>query len=371
MEIVTAPFAQWSGVERRPLVLAGPAAAESAEQLEECARRLSGLRVDYLATVVDRREAGGEEASAERALAWLRDAGARHRLRTATAVTTGAQAERALALGVDLLWIEGEAVADQAAMKDLAHALRGAAAPVLVGSPPHADLAPWLESFERLAAAGVSALGALHCGFPAAGAALSREALGWEAVIEIRRLLPALPVVAQVSRLAGRRDRLREVGQSALDLGLHGLFLEAHPDPDRAWSAADRQVTPERVGAVLAELVVRRPESTAAEFNRALAASRGEIDRLDRALLELLAQRMRVVDRIAGSKRASNVSPLQVERWRAMVEERLRWAAASGVEPELARAVFAAVHGEAVRRQGALLDAAPPPPAEDGERDES
>jgi chorismate mutase len=366
MEVVKAPLARWADGEGKLLVLAGPALAENAQQLDATARRLAAVRVDYLAAAVWPAAGAESDAGADaRALRWLRASAAAHGLGAATEVATLDQLEATLAIGVDLLVVAGEAVADAAISKAMAHALRGAALPVLVANPAHPELEPWLEAIERFAAAGVGAVGAVHAGFPAVGVVGSREALGWELVIELRRRMPELTIVAAANRLAGRRDRLAEVAQAALDLGMGGVLLEAHPDPDHAWAAAERQVTPERAAAIVAALVVRRQASDASDLLVELALLRGEIDRVDRELVDLLARRMAVVDRIAAAKRERNAAPLQLDRWRSMVDERLRWAAALGVTPELAKEVFGAVHAESVRRQSARLRR---PPGAGGER---
>ena len=45
--IESLPMSRWSGVEGRPLIIAGPCSAESEAQMMESARRLQGVHVDY------------------------------------------------------------------------------------------------------------------------------------------------------------------------------------------------------------------------------------------------------------------------------------------------------------------------------------
>ena len=53
------------------------------------------------------------------------------------------------------------------------------------------------------------------------------------------------------SHICGRRDILLDVAQKAIDLDYDGLMIECHIDPDKAWSDAKQQVTPERLAEML------------------------------------------------------------------------------------------------------------------------
>jgi chorismate mutase len=353
MKSPTPPFGGVSGSERRPVVLAGPSRVESEQQIDEVARRLHGVRVDWLAAGVwsgpGVAPRGGHAASFD----WLRRAADRRGLGAATEPFDRAQIEAAVGGGADLLWLGPASTADPRALRELVQGLRGVSLPVLVAGPGAPEIGPWMEALERVSSGGVRAIGALHVGCPGAGEPASRAALGWELVYDLRRLAPEIPVFAAVSRLAVERQRLAEVAQAALDAGLDGLQFEVHGDPDHAWEGAARHVTPERAAAVLANLELRREADP--ELAAELDELRGEIDRLDRDLLALLAARFGVVDRIGRAKRERGAASFQADRWRRMVEARTAWATALGLDAELARAVFAAIHGEAVRRQSEIF----------------
>lgn len=353
MENPTPPFGGDSGADRRPAVLAGPARIESEIQIDETARRLSGARVDWLAGGVWSAAGDPTHGREAAALAWLRRAADRAGLRAATEPFDRVQVEAATDARIDLLWLGPTSTGDPSLLREMTHGLRGVAVPVLVSGPAIPEIGPWIEAIERVIAAGVKSVGALHVGCPGAGEPGSRAALGWDLVYELRRRAPEVPVFAAVSRLGSHRHRVGEIAQAALDAGLEGLQVEVHPDPDHAWEGAERHLTPERAAAILSEL---KPRGEAdAGLTVELDALRGEIDRLDRSLLELLATRLVVVDRIGRAKRARGAASFQPERWRRMVEARTAWAVALGLDPELAKGVFSAIHGDAVRRQGELF----------------
>jgi chorismate mutase len=355
------PIARWSGVEGRPLIIAGPCSAESEEQLLETARRLKDMRVDYFRAGIWKARTRPEtfEGIGDAALPWLARAGREFGMRTATEVATAAHVEAALRHGIDLLWIGARTTVNPFSVQQIADALRGVTVPVLVKNPTSPDLPLWTGALERISRAGVRALGVIHRGFSVAGNTRYRNAPMWELAIEFRRIQPEIPMITDPSHITGRRDMIQDVAQHAMDLGLEGLMIETHRNPDQAWSDAAQQVTPERLGEILHHIKVRRETSLDAGFQAALATLRERIDHLDHELLDLLARRMRVVEEIADCKRENNVATLQVSRWSALLEDRLGYAQALGLAPEYAQALYEIIHRESVRRQSEIMNVDP------------
>jgi chorismate mutase len=191
----------------------------------------------------------------------------------------------------------------------------------------------------------------------------------WELAIEFRRMHPDIPIITDPSHITGRREMILDVAQHAMDLGLDGLMIEAHPNPDQAWSDAAQQVTPERLSEILTLLKVRRETSADVEYLASLEVLRDRIDHLDHDLLDLLAKRMRVVEEIGEYKRANNVATLQVSRWSALLEDRLARAVELGLAPEYAQAIYEIIHRESVRRQSEVMSEEPAGSTPPGRRD--
>ena len=142
MDLPTVPMVQWSGVEGRPLLIAGPCSAESEAQVLETARRLAGTRVDYFRAGIwkPRTRPGGFEGIGDAALAWLRLAGTTYHLKTATEVASARHVEAALAHGIDLIWIGARTTVNPFSVQEIANALRGTSLPVLVKNPISPDI---------------------------------------------------------------------------------------------------------------------------------------------------------------------------------------------------------------------------------------
>ncbi|MFQ5678551.1 MAG: chorismate mutase [Gemmatimonadota bacterium] len=357
-KLAVRPLTTWSRVGDRPLVIAGPCAAETRTQLFEVASALQGSSVDYVRAGVwkARTRPGTFDGVGDEALKWLKDAASRHELRAATEVATPEHLEKALAAGIDAVWIGARTTANPFSVQELATALRGSDVPVLVKNPISPDVALWLGALERVHSAGVRSLVAVHRGFSTVDRRRYRNHPMWQLVIELRRLAPDLPVLNDPSHIAGQRGRVAEVAQRAMDLGLDGLLVEVHPQPQNAWSDAAQQLTPDELLQLLRDLRVRKTWSEDAEFNASLEALREEIDRIDTELLEALALRMRSVERIARWKRARNVTSLQLGRWDALLADRMRKALDLRLRPEYVRKIYDVIHQESIRRQSQLMN---------------
>ena len=97
-------------------------------------------------------------------------------------------------------------------------------------------------------------------------------------------------------------------------------MIESHIDPDNAWSDAKQQVTPERLAEMLDALIWRSEDTDKQEFKTALATLREQINHIDDELLILIAQRMKIADKIGEYKRANNITILQTNRWNDILQ---------------------------------------------------
>ena len=78
-------------------------------------------------------------------------------------------------------------------------------------------------------------IGAIHRGFSTYEKTKYRNNPEWQIAIDLQRKLPDLPLILDPSHIAGRRDLIFDLCQTALDLNYDGLMIETHNDPDNAW----------------------------------------------------------------------------------------------------------------------------------------
>ena len=346
-------------LNKRPLIISGPCSAETEEQVIATATRLAQTgKVDALRAGIwkPRTRPGSFEGIGTKGLPWLQQAKKLTGLPTAVEVATGKQVEDALHFEVDILWIGARTTVNPFSVQEVADALRGVNVPVLIKNPINPDLELWTGAVERVARAGIKNIGLIHRGFSSYGNTEYRNAPMWHFGIEMKRRNPELLMVCDPSHMAGRRDILQSTAQQAIDLGYDGLMIESHIDPDNAWSDAKQQVTPERLAEMLDSIKWRHESTQAAEFLTALAKLREQINHIDDELLSLLAQRMKIAEKIGQYKKDNNITILQTSRWNEILERAVQKGEKFGLGKEFITKYFDAVHLESIRHQTKVMN---------------
>jgi len=338
----------------RPFVIAGPCSAETEEQVMTTARQLASKGCHNFRAGVwkPRTKPGGFEGNGEKALPWMKRVKEETGMLVATEVATPKHVELALKYGIDILWIGARTSANPFAMQALADALKGVDMPVFVKNPVNPDLELWIGALERLNQAGIKRLGAIHRGFSSYDKKMYRNLPMWQIPIELRRRIPALPIINDPSHIGGRRELIAPLCQQAMDLGFDGLIVESHCQPDEAWSDARQQVTPDVLDYILSLLVIRDEKIT----TEGIHELRKQIDDLDNQLMELLAKRMRVCREIGTYKKEHNMTVLQPTRYNEILDKRGAQGALFQMDTDFVKTVFEAVHQESVRQQMEIIN---------------
>ena len=339
---------------KRPFVIAGPCSAETEEQVMTTAHQLAekGCHMFRGGVWKPRTKPGGFEVQREKALPWMARVKQETGMLTATEVATPHHVELALKYGIDILWVGARTSANPFAVQELADSLRGVDVPVLVKNPVSPDLELWIGALQRIHAAGIRRLGAIHRGFSSVDQKLYRNTPLWHIPIELHLRIPNLPVVCDPSHIGGRRDLIAPLCQQAMDMGFDGLIVESHCNPDEAWSDAKQQVTPDVLDFIIDRLVVRDN----VEMTESLASMRKQIDDMDDHLMDLLTKRMRVSREIAIYKKEHNMGVVQTARYSEILDKRGAQGSMCGMSASFVRRVYEAIHEESVRQQMEIIN---------------
>lgn len=354
MDLELRPLAIPGIEDKRPLIIAGPCSAETEEQVISTAKELSsvGIRIFRAGIWKPRTKPGGFEGIGAQGLAWMNEVKEETGMLAATEVATAKHVELALKEGIDLLWIGARTTANPFAVQEVADALKGVDIPVLVKNPVNPDLELWIGALERLNVAGIRRLGAIHRGFTAYEKVIFRNLPMWHIPIELMRRIPQLPIICDPSHMGGSRELVAPLSQQAMDLGFYGLMIESHCAPDKAWSDAKQQVTPDVLSFILDKLVIRNTGET----TESLRELRKQIDELDDRMIELLSKRMRISREIACYKREHSMAVVQTGRYDEILNKRGAQGALCGMSGAFMRSIFETIHEESVRQQIELIN---------------
>jgi chorismate mutase len=341
-----------------PLVIAGPCSAESEEQVLKIAHQLKKTDTTILRAGIwkPRTRPGNFEGVGEIGLKWLKRAKDETGLLTATEVANSKHVELALKNDIDLLWIGARTTVSPFIVQEIAEALKGTDKIVLVKNPVNPDLALWLGAVERLHTSNIDKLGVIHRGFSTYEKTRYRNNPEWQIPIDLQNQFPDLPLILDPSHIAGRRDIIFDLCQTALDLNFDGLMIETHHNPDNAWSDAKQQITPEALDQLTIDLTIRKEEGDALEYLNKLANLRTQIDVVDHKLTEILGKRMKIADEIGDLKKKNNVAILQNKRWNEILGKMILEGKEFNLSEEFVLKIYKAIHQESINHQKRLYD---------------
>ncbi|MBK9734862.1 MAG: bifunctional 3-deoxy-7-phosphoheptulonate synthase/chorismate mutase type II [Saprospiraceae bacterium] len=349
----------WIKNDKKPILIAGPCSAETEEQVIETAVRLAKTgKIDILRAGIwkPRTRPGAFEGIGAKGLPWLQKAKEITGLPVAVEVAKASHVELCLEFGIDVLWIGARTTVNPFAVQEVADALRGVNIPVLLKNPINPDLALWLGGMERLQKVGLTQLGAIHRGFSSAGEKIYRNRPQWQIAIDFKTAMPQIPMINDPSHICGRRDLLHKVAQKAMDLNFDGLIIESHITPDTAWSDAAQQITPEVYGQMMADLIIRQYDPKDIKEKSKLERFRKEIDMIDEEIMGILASRMKIAREIGLYKKENNMTILQSDRWKEVLEKFISRGVQSGLSEEFITRIIKSIHDESIEQQESVME---------------
>ena len=343
---------------KHPLVIAGPCSAETEDQVLKIAHDLKDTDVSVYRAGIwkPRTRPGMFEGVGAIGLKWLDKVKKETGLLTATEVANASHVKLALEYDIDVLWIGARSTVSPFIVQEIADALDGTDKIVLVKNPVNPDLALWLGGIERLYSANIKKLGVIHRGFSTYEKSKYRNNPEWQLPIELQNKFPDLPLICDPSHIAGRRDILQDISQTALDLNFDGLMIETHIDPDNAWSDAAQQITPSVLVKMMEDLKIRTLTSEEADYKNQLNTLRTQIDVIDHGLLETLGKRMKVAVSIGELKKKKNVAVLQTKRWNEILGNMSLEGEKKGLSEEFVLRMFKAIHQESINNQEKVIN---------------
>jgi chorismate mutase len=353
------PIKTWLPKIDNPLLISGPCSLETEKQAMETARLLAKDKRVFVyrgGVWKPRTRPGSFEGVGSIGLKWLQLVKKETGLPVGTEVANAQHTEEALKAGLDVIWIGARSTASPFVVQEIADVVKGSNAVVMVKNPVNPDVQLWMGAIERIHHAGIKNIVAIHRGFTPFSETKYRNYPNWQTVIELRQLLPNLPIICDPSHIAGKREYLYEISQKAFDMGMEGLMIESHIDPSCALSDAAQQVTPADLAKLLDRLVIRHENANNPEFENRLDVLRNRIDSIDAELLETLSARVAIVKQIGRYKKENNVTALQINRWSKLMEDRVNIGKKLEINENFVKTLFQLIHEDSVRMQTEIMD---------------
>jgi 3-deoxy-7-phosphoheptulonate synthase len=188
----------------------------------------------------------------EAGLQMLRRAADAHGLKLISEVMDANQIE-VIAKYCDVFQVGARNMQNYTLLRELGHARK----PVLLKRGISATIEEWLLSAEYILAGGNNDVILCERGIRTFETA-TRNTFDISAIPVVKKL-SHLPVVADPSHGAGRRDMVAPMARAAVAAGSDGLIIEVHNDPDHALSDGAQSMWPMQFDRLMAELRIIAP----------------------------------------------------------------------------------------------------------------
>jgi chorismate mutase len=103
-------------------------------------------------------------------------------------------------------------------------------------------------------------------------------------------------------------------------------------------------------------LTLRKADLKDAAFVDKLAELRNQIDKIDDQIIQKMAERMGIVEKIGTYKRDSGVTILQVGRWDEILQKRSDFAKALKLDLPFVGKLLELIHSESIRKQTEIMN---------------
>ena len=322
------------------IIVAGPCAAESREQLFATAEDISKLRLNYPVAASDatpstfegdffniqffragvwkpRTNPNDFQGVGEEALGWLQEIRKQFGFKICVEVASAEHVRLCIENKIDAVWIGARTTVNPFLVQEIADAVENSSLTVFVKNPINPDLNLWLGAIKRFQNVGIKNVMAIHRGFSVVTENVYRNAPCWEIPVALRLKLPELPVLCDISHIAGNIPLQQTVAQTAINYGFNGLMIEVHHDSDEALSDSKQQLSPSQLVHLLKNITF---SSSNNDVDSALLIQRNLKKNIDIQISKLLSKRMEVIDEIAAIKAKFSMPILQPEQWKKVVE---------------------------------------------------
>jgi 3-deoxy-7-phosphoheptulonate synthase len=236
------------------IVMAGPCSAENEQQVRSTASavRRAGAKILRGGAFKPRSSPYSFQGLGEEGLRLLRDAANAENLALVSEVMDVSQIA-VIDRYCDIFQVGARNMQNFTLLRELGHARK----PVLLKRGISATIEEWLLSAEYVLSGGNNDVVLCERGIRTFETA-TRNTFDISAIPVVKKL-SHLPIVADPSHGAGRRDMVAPMARAAVAAGADGLIIEVHSDPDHALSDGAQSMFPAQFDRVMAELRIIAP----------------------------------------------------------------------------------------------------------------
>jgi 3-deoxy-7-phosphoheptulonate synthase len=236
------------------IVMAGPCSAETDEQVHAsaAAAKRAGAKILRGGAFKPRSSPYSFQGLGEPGLVMLRNAADAHGMKLVSEVMDSSQIPL-IDNYCDIFQVGARNMQNFSLLRELGLARK----PVLLKRGIAATIEEWLLSAEYVLSGGNPDVILCERGIRTFETA-TRNTFDISAIPVVKKL-SHLPIIADPSHGAGRRDMVPQLARAAVAAGADGLIIEVHNDPDHAWSDGAQSMFPDQFEALMGEIRIIAP----------------------------------------------------------------------------------------------------------------
>jgi 3-deoxy-7-phosphoheptulonate synthase len=236
------------------IVMAGPCSAETNEQVHAsaAAAKRAGAKILRGGAFKPRSSPYSFQGLGEPGLVMLRNAADAHGMKLVSEVMDSSQIPL-IDNYCDIFQVGARNMQNFSLLRELGLARK----PVLLKRGIAATIEEWLLSAEYVLSGGNPDVILCERGIRTFETA-TRNTFDISAIPVVKKL-SHLPIIADPSHGAGRRDMVPQLARAAVAAGADGLIIEVHNDPDHAWSDGAQSMFPDQFEALMGEIRIIAP----------------------------------------------------------------------------------------------------------------
>ena len=339
------------------IIIAGPCSVETEEQIYNTAKQLKELvNPSYFRAALwkPRTRPGNFEGIGTKGLSWITTIQQELNMNVITEVGNPKHVETILKNQIKAYWLGARTVSNPFSVQEIIEATDNKNINIFIKNPLFPDVELWAGVIERYFNAGFNNVFAVHRGFFPYQKTYLRNIPMWEVPIELARRYPQLKIICDPSHIAGNPDFIKEISQQAINLNMNGLMVEVHHNPQIALSDKNQQITPIQLKNILSELKFKSNNTSNPDYDEIIQNLRQEIDKIDYKLIDELAKRFIISDKIGELKRIHNTTILQLDRWKSILETRIQHSQSHNISKDFILKIFEQIHEESINRQNKI-----------------
>lgn len=234
------------------LIIGGPCALESSEQLESVITQSNQLQMIRAGVYKMRTNPTAFQGLGQEAIDIVKDLKAKYNFKFVTEITDPRQTQ-ALEEIVDMYQVGSRNMYNY----DLLKELNQFGKPVLFKRAFSATVKEWLNACDYMPDLGEEKILLCERGIRTFETS-TRNTLDINSVVYLKQNYN-FKVIVDPSHAAGIRSMVRPLSHVAMASGADGILIESHPNPDQALSDKDQQITPEDLNQIRKDLELMAP----------------------------------------------------------------------------------------------------------------